>query len=247
MRKISVFLAILVMIASALSACGNREAQQQETSPATVATEKGIELTVIGLVPAVDSVQEIEAESLRAAASILETRLESVGVSDYHVAVDESSKQITVSYPQDQEDYVSEDLLKRAGRFRICDSDGNEALDGGDVVSAAASILMNPDEEPEDTALDDDQYIILIEFTDDGAEKFKKLTEENLNRKTSIYLDDELICEPVVQAVITDGNVQITTDRGAEDTSRIASIICAGELPYPLTIVSSTAGSVKTV
>ncbi|MBQ2934143.1 MAG: hypothetical protein IJE02_05995 [Clostridia bacterium] len=52
-------------------------------------------------------------------------------------------------------------------------------------------------------------YGIQLEFNENGIEKFKTLTEQNLGKPIHIFIDGQLISSPIVQDVIYDGIVNI--------------------------------------
>ena len=49
-----------------------------------------------------------------------------------------------------------------------------------------------------------------LEFNDDGAKLFAKITGENVNKTIAIYLDGQLLSAPNVREAIKDGKAEIT-------------------------------------
>ena len=76
--------------------------------------------------------------------------------------------------------------------------------------------------------------VIVLEFTAEGTEKFKSLTERYTNKIISIWLDDVMLAAPTVQAPITDGQAIVSGDFTIEEATKIANQINSGTLPYPL-------------
>src|SRR3989338_5673665 len=60
-----------------------------------------------------------------------------------------------------------------------------------------------------------------LEFTNDGAEIFAKLTEKNIGKKLAIYLDGLPISAPVVREEIKEGRAQITGQFTPEDAKTL--------------------------
>lgn len=230
MKKSLVFICLL-LIAVILTACGKTVVVSDES----LTPIDGRETVLIELAPDVDSYQAIDADTLNVVRSILETRLAGAEVDGFNVSP--NGENIVVTYPRNEKEKVTGDLLTQVGRLSICNSDGDVVLDNDDVASATANV---------NTAMGDDyvQYVVLISFNDEGTEKFRKLTEDCLNQETAIYIDDELICSPMIQAVITDGEALITGDFTAEEAERIAMLINAAALPFPLTVIHSSEGDV---
>ena len=78
---------------------------------------------------------------------------------------------------------------------------------------------------------------INLEFNSNGRGIFSDLTKRLAGdqlKRMPIFLDDEQLIAPVVQAVITDGNTRITGRFTREETVRYAIQLESGRLPVPL-------------
>ena len=78
--------------------------------------------------------------------------------------------------------------------------------------------------------------IINIGFNSEGAELFKKLTEENLNKQIAIFVGGELISAPNVTSVIGDGIAQITGDFTPESAQTLKTNLNTGAIAAPMII-----------
>lgn len=78
---------------------------------------------------------------------------------------------------------------------------------------------------------------IAIEFTEEGAQKFERLTEKNIGKPLPIMLDFQPISSPVVQDKITGGSAQITGDFSLEEAKNLSIQLNAGALPVPIELV----------
>jgi preprotein translocase subunit SecD len=67
----------------------------------------------------------------------------------------------------------------------------------------------------------------------DGAQRFGRLTEQNLNRQLAIILDNRVFTAPVIQGRITDEG-QITGAFTQQEASDLALVLRSGALPAPL-------------
>ena len=103
-----------------------------------------------------------------------------------------------------QNPYIGEESAKV---FCIRNEDGDVVIDRSDIESAEAQIQMT------DFGTD---YIVLITFNEEGAEKFSEATSQAAadGSTLSIYLDDELIMKPRVMERILDGRCVLN---GLED------------------------------
>lgn len=81
-------------------------------------------------------------------------------------------------------------------------------------------------------------YVISLEFNEAGKKKFEDITRQELSRPLAIFLDEEIISAPVVQAIITEGDAQITGNFTAAAARQLAIELNAGALPVPLKIES---------
>lgn len=80
--------------------------------------------------------------------------------------------------------------------------------------------------------------LVSIEFNDEGAKIFEKLTSENIGKLLAIYIDGQLISAPVVQDAISGGKAQITGNFTVEEVKELARNLNAGALPVPITLIS---------
>ncbi len=79
--------------------------------------------------------------------------------------------------------------------------------------------------------------VVSIVFTQEGGEKFAKLTEANVGKPLPILLDNQLVTAPIVQDKITGGQAQISGDFTNEAAQNLAIQLNAGALPVPVKIV----------
>lgn len=76
-----------------------------------------------------------------------------------------------------------------------------------------------------------------IEFTREGAEKFEKLTGENVGKALPIILDGSVISAPIVQEKISGGSARISGSFTLEDAKELAIQINAGSLPVEISLI----------
>ncbi len=70
-----------------------------------------------------------------------------------------------------------------------------------------------------------------------GAEKWAKLTRENIGKSIAIVLDGLVYSYPVVQSEITGGRSQITGDFTIAEAQDLANVLKSGKLPISVEIV----------
>ncbi|GIX41405.1 MAG: protein translocase subunit SecD [Leptospiraceae bacterium] len=108
--------------------------------------------------------------------------------------------------------------------FRVL---GPVVLDGSDMADAREAINQNSA-----------WYQINFVLTAEGAEKFAKITRENVGKRLAILWGDRVVSDPVIQGPIVGGSGVITGQFDLKDAREIASVIREGALPLPLEIIS---------
>lgn len=80
---------------------------------------------------------------------------------------------------------------------------------------------------------------VAVEFTDAGAKKFAEITKRNIGKPLAIFLDNQILSAPIVQAEIIGGNAVITGHFSSEQAKNLAIQLNAGALPVPVKIIES--------
>ena len=117
--------------------------------------------------------------------------------------------------------------LGKPGSLEFQDSNGEVVLTGSDVKSAQAQTQQN-------STTKNNEYVVALELTDEGAEKFAEATEKNLGKQIAIVYDGETISAPVVNTVIENGQAVIEGMADYEEASNLASTIRIGGLQLEL-------------
>ena len=79
----------------------------------------------------------------------------------------------------------------------------------------------------------------MVSFTLDryGAQKFGKVTTNNIGKKLAIVLDDKIISAPVIREAITGGSGTISGNFSFQEVTDLALLLRSGALPTPINIV----------
>ncbi len=79
----------------------------------------------------------------------------------------------------------------------------------------------------------------MVSFTLDryGAQKFGKVTTNNIGKKLAIVLDDKIISAPVIRESITGGSGTISGNFSFQEVTDLALLLRSGALPTPINIV----------
>lgn len=79
--------------------------------------------------------------------------------------------------------------------------------------------------------------VINLTFNSDGSRKFADITTRNVGKSLAIYLDDQPLQIATVKEAITGGQAEISGNFNLTDAQNIVSLLKAGALPVPLTLV----------
>tara|TARA_E500000331_G_scaffold357949_1_gene421788 strand:- start:4569 stop:6125 length:1557 start_codon:yes stop_codon:yes gene_type:complete len=81
------------------------------------------------------------------------------------------------------------------------------------------------------------ETIVLFSLDRPGAIRFGKATQQNVNKKLAIILDNKVISAPVVREPILGGNGQISGNFTFQEATDLALLLRSGALPAPLNII----------
>ncbi|MBS1333102.1 MAG: protein translocase subunit SecD, partial [Clostridiales bacterium] len=162
----------------------------------------------------------------------MRTRLDAQGLTEANVYL-VGYNMITLEIPSITDPNEAVETFGAAAVLTFRDADGNVFLEGKDVVEAEAGYYSS------DSGVA--QWVVSLELTDEGAEKFAAATKQAAIDQTSIYtyMDDEVISTATVSSEyasegITGGKAQISGSFDRESASALAGNINAGALQYNL-------------
>ncbi len=208
----------------------------------------GVQLTMSADMTGVEDQDKDNA--LESAKNIIENRINTLGVSESTVqsARAQGQYRLIVEIPGISDIDSAIAIVRKTAHleFRTLKADLPEAtiaaniedfestdLNGKDLKRAQAQ----PSQDPQTPG-----YVVSLEFNQDGAKKLETITQNNLDKPMAMFLDSEPISwpPPVIRAVITDGNAQVTGNFTAKEAKQLAISLNAGALPVPLKIESQT-------
>jgi preprotein translocase subunit SecD len=85
------------------------------------------------------------------------------------------------------------------------------------------------------------RWVVSMEFTTLGGDRFEQVTGENIKRRFAIILDDKVESAPVIQGKIAGGHGQITMGSGTpeqqlKDSKKLELVLRSGALPAPISL-----------
>lgn len=147
-------------------------------------------------------------------AEAINKRLEAAGVENFKVSgLGKDKIKIDFKLKSDRNTIIKAVEAPEGDQIRFLTDDGAVIVTNNDIASAKAAMGEN------------NNPLINIKFNSVGTGKFMTATEKNIGKKISIYYGDKLLTAPVVQEVITSGEIVITGMSTLEKAKRIANNI----------------------
>lgn len=182
---------------------------------------------------------------MAAAESVIKTRLLSQNITDSEVYTDLENDRIIVRFPwkSDETDFNPEEAIQELGKtalltFRydvpqdpntglLVDNEEDIVLTGADVESAEMGFQN-------DQQAGTSEPVVSLKLKASGKEKFAAATQKQIGKQISIWMDDQLISAPRVNAVISDGQAMISGIGDSSAAIQLANQINGGALPFKL-------------
>lgn len=156
-------------------------------------------------------------DAVERARQILERRINEMGLAEPLIQR-EGKKRIIIELPGVKDPDQAIKTIGKTAVMEFKDENGVVHLTGNDLKDAKEQIGQNK------------QFMVAIEFTDEGAKKFADLTTQNVGRHIGIYLDGEQLTNPVVNEPITGGKAVITGSKTLDEAKNLAILLRSGAL-----------------
>ncbi len=156
----------------------------------------------------------------------------------------EGNDRITVEIPLNTEKVDAHDVLDelgQPGQLLFLDSENYtiwQQNQNNGTNDAYEAVLTGSDIKNAQAGVDDSgtvkDYVVQLQFTDEGAQKFATATAANIGKPIYIIYDGAVVSAPTVQSAITDGNAVINKISSYDEAESLASTIKIGALPLEL-------------
>jgi preprotein translocase subunit SecD len=173
-------------------------------------------------------------EAIQQARTVIENRINKLGVSEPVVQVDGNNR-IIVQLADVKDTEKAKEIIGKTAALKFVDPEGKTVLDGKDVEKAGVGQQGN-------------EFVVTLKLKGEGPKKFGEATTKFQGQQIKIMLDEDVISDPIVNTPILDGNAIITGNFTAESAKTLADLINGGALPIKLEVkesrvVSPTLGS----
>ena len=156
----------------------------------------------------------------------------------------EGDDRITVEIPLNTEKVDAHDVLDelgQPGQLLFLDSENYtiwQQNQNNGTNNAYEAVLTGSDIKNAQAGVDDSgtvkDYVVQLQFTEEGTQKFATATSANIGKPIYIIYDGAVASAPTVQSAITDGNAVINKISSYEEAESLASTIKIGALPLEL-------------
>ena len=188
----------------------------------------------------------INNSALKQSIEIIRRRIDDVGTKEPTI-LQRGEKRILVELPGLKDPERIKTLLGKTAQlnFRLV-SDNNEfgtdelISENGEKLSISKRIVMSGenliDAQP---SIQNQNNEPTVSFTLDrlGAQKFGRVTTDNVGKRLAIVLDGEIVSAPNINEPITSGNGMISGNFTFQEATDLALLLRSGALPTPLLVV----------
>jgi protein-export membrane protein SecD len=202
-----------------------------------------------------DIPQEQRREALTSARDTIERRVNSFGVSEPLVQIEGQDK-ILVELPGIKN---VDDAIKQIGQtpfveFKLKDKNATPTahVDANGQATINTDSLYTPtglsgkhlkrataDYQSQGTGKSlNNEVVVRLEFNDEGRKLFADITTKNVGNQLAMFLDGQVLSEPVIQTPITDGVAVVTGNFTVQEAQALATRLNSGALPVPIKLVS---------
>ena len=165
----------------------------------------------------------VTSDTISKSINILRTRVDDLGVSE-PVLYPQGSDRVVIELAGVNDPEEAVNIIKTTSRLEFYDEEGVLLLTGDHLRDAQAEIHSQ------------DQAIVKFTLDSEGAQLFAKATQDNLNKRIAIVLDNTIVSSPSVSQVITGGEA-IIDGLNAESASNLAVTLRSGALPVSFEIL----------
>ncbi len=185
-----------------------------------------------GVQVVLQATKPVTAADMQKVETIIAFRANGFGVSSPVIQI-QNQNQIVAQLPGIKNQQQAITALGQTAQLEFKGPKGQPILSGADLVSAQAALA----------GTGGSGAVINLTFDAAGTKAFATATQAYLHQPISIYLDGKNIETATVQAVITNGNAQITGIGTLQQAQTLATLLSSGALPVPLKIIEATAVS----
>lgn len=172
-------------------------------------------------------IAKVDDDAMRRVVSIMEKRVNELGLTE-PIVQREGERRVIIELAGIKDPDAAIKTIGKTAMLEFKDEEGNTLLTGTDLKDAQAAMNQQ-----------NNQAVVNLEFSDEGAKKFADATLANVGRQIAILLDGEVLTDPVVREPILGGRAEISGQRNLEEAQHIAVLLRSGALPVKVNIIET--------
>lgn len=166
--------------------------------------------------------RKVTPDTMQTVKQIIENRVNELGLKEPRIQL-EGERRIIVTLPEVDNPSEAIKTIGRTALLTFRNAQGEVLMTGEYLIDARP-----------DYGGQFNQPVIRFKLNEEGAKVFVNITREYIGKRIGIYLDEDLITNPVVQSEIRGGEGIITGYQTLEEASEHAVLLREGALPVPL-------------
>ncbi|MGM0471291.1 MAG: protein translocase subunit SecD [Bacillota bacterium] len=170
---------------------------------------------------------KVDNDAMQRITSVINRRVNQMGLTEPTIQR-EGNKRVIVELPGVDNPNQAIETIGKTAQLKFKSPEGEVVMTGARLVDAQATYggqFNRP--------------VIQFKLDNEGKDKFAAITEKHVNQRISIYLDDELLTNPMVQNKISEGSGVITGYNNLEEAQQDALLLRAGSLPMPVEVIEN--------
>ena len=172
-------------------------------------------------------IAKVDDDAMQRVVSIMERRINELGLTE-PIVQREGERRVIIELPGIKDPDKAIATIGKTAMLEFKDEDGNTLLTGTDLKDAQPAMNQQ-----------NNQCVVNLEFSTEGADKFADATLNNVGRTIAILLDGEVLTSPVVREPIMGGRAEISGQRDLEEAQRLAVLLRSGALPVKVNIIET--------
>lgn len=172
-------------------------------------------------------IAKVDEDAMQRVVSIMEKRVNELGLTE-PIIQREGERRVIIELPGIKDPDKAIETIGKTAMLEFKDEEGQTLLTGNDLKDAQAAMNQQ-----------NNQAVVNLEFSDEGAKKFADATMKNVGRQIAILLDGEVLTDPVVREPILGGRAEISGQRDLEEAQHLAVLLRSGALPVKVNIIET--------
>ncbi|MTV49714.1 protein translocase subunit SecD [Heliobacillus mobilis] len=168
---------------------------------------------------------KVTRDDIKQVQAIMEQRVNGLGVAEPIIQV-EGDNRLIIELPGISDPDKAIELIGKTAVLTFRTADGKVVVEGTDLKEAKEGMDSR-----------NNQPIVSLTLTSEGAKKFADVTRANVGKQIGIYLDNDMLQNPKVNEAITTGQAQITGYASLDEAHRMALLLNSGALPVKMEMV----------